>query len=194
MKRKKKHGCIGLVLAIAFAVLLLYFAAGDGKIEIMKFLHPIKYQDSVEKWAEEYSLDKYLVYSVIKVESRFNSAAESHVGAKGLMQLMDKTASECNTKEGFGYSIPDDLFDSDANIRMGCSYLRQLIDTYGDIELAVTAYNAGTGNVKKWLDDTALADGDGGLREIPYEETRKYVRKVMKAYENYTKLYKENSL
>ena len=192
MKRRK--GCLRPVLIILFTVLLLYFTVGEGKTAIMQQIYPVKFQDYVEKWADEYLLDRYLVYSVIKIESGFDPDAESHAGAKGLMQLMDKTAEECNTKEGFGYNIPDDLFEPEKNIRVGCSYLRKLMDTYENMELAITAYNAGTGNVKKWLQNEELSDGEGGLVSIPYEETDKYVDKVMKAYRIYTRLYKENSL
>ncbi len=191
---KKRKGCLSYILAVAFATLLLYFTVGNGKTEIAKMIYPVKYQEHVEKSAEEYVLDKYLVYAVIKTESNFDPTAKSHAGAKGMMQLMDTTAEECNIKEGFGYSIPEDLFNAERNIRIGCSYLRKLLDTYGDMELAITAYKAGTGNVRKWLNDESLADGEGGLSEIPYEETEKYVKKVLRTYEIYTKLYKENSL
>ncbi len=161
---------------------------------ILKKIYPVEYQEYVEKYADEYGLDKYLVYSVINVESAFNENAISHADAKGLMQLMDKTAAECNKREGFGYNIPDELFNPEVNIRIGCSYLRSLIDTYNDVSLAVTAYNGGTGNVKKWLEDETLIDGKGGLRDIPYAETKKYVKKVFKNYDMYTKIYKENSV
>ena len=191
---KKKRGCLFFVFVIALAAVLLYYTVGNGKTDIMKMIYPKKYTDAVEMAAKDYELDVYLVYSIIKVESNFKPDAQSGVGAKGLMQLMDKTAEECNRKEGLGYSIPGDLFVPEKNIYMGCSYFRKLLDTYGDLELAVTAYNAGTGNVNKWLRDETLSDGKGGLSEIPYEETRKYVKKVLKTYERYTQLYKEDSL
>ena len=106
------------------------------------------------------------------------------------MQLMDTTAAECSRKADFGYVIPDDMFDAEKNIRTGCYYLKTLMDTYGDTELAVTAYNGGTGNVRKWLGNSLFADGEGGLSDIPYAETKNYVKKVLKAYEIYTNLYK----
>lgn len=190
MKRRK--GCLSPILVIGLVALLLYFTVGNGKIEILKRIYPIKYQDSVEKWAEEYSIDKYLVYAVIKVESNFEAEAQSHVGAKGLMQLMDKTAQECNTNGKFNYTIPQDLFEPNKNIRIGCSYLRKLLNTYEDIELAIIAYNAGSGNVDKWLADDALSDGEGGLSAIPYDETEKYVKKVLRTYERYIEIYKQN--
>lgn len=189
---KKKGGCLRPLLLIVFAVALLYFSVGDGKTFILKKVYPIKYQTYVEKYAEEYSLDKNLVYAVIKVESNFNKDAVSVAGAKGLMQLMDDTAADCSNKAGFGYNIPDDLFVPEYNIRLGCYYISRLMDTYGNMELAITAYNGGTGNVQKWLEDTTLADGKGGLAEIPYAETERYVKKVFSAFEAYNRLYKIN--
>ncbi len=175
---------------LIFAAVLLYFAAGDGKTLILKEIYPIKYQSFVEKYSEEYGIDKYLVYSIMKVESGFDPKAVSSAGAKGLMQLMDDTSSECNRKANFGYTIPDDMFDAEKNIRTGCFYLKTLMDTYGDTTLAVTAYNGGTGNVGKWLENSRLSDGEGGLSDIPYTETKNYVKKVLRAYSRYTELYK----
>ena len=190
----RKRGCFGPVLIILIAVFLIYFIVGDGKTMILKKIYPIEYQEYVEKYAAEYGLDRYLVYSVIKVESNFDPHAYSNAKAKGLMQLMDKTAEECSKKGGFGYIIPGDLYDPEKNIRMGCYYLGSLMDTYGNMELAITAYNGGTGNVNKWLSDSALSDGNGGLSDIPYTETKEYVQKVMKTFKTYNKLYKTDEI
>ncbi|MBR5614288.1 MAG: lytic transglycosylase domain-containing protein [Clostridia bacterium] len=192
--KKRRGGCLRPIIFILLAVFLLYFTVGNGKTFILKKLYPIEYQEAVERYAEEYSLDRYLVYAVIKVESGFNENAVSVAGAKGLMQLMETTAQDCNSKADFGYTIPDDLFVAEHNIRLGCYYLRQLLDNYGDIKLAITAYNGGTGNVDKWLKDKTLADGKGGLSDIPYSETKRYVKKVIKAYETYNNLYKYNNI
>ncbi len=187
----KKRGCIFRpFLFVLLALAVLYFTVGEGKTAILKKVYPIKYQEYVEKYAEEYALDKNLVYAVIKVESNFDAEAVSHAGAKGLMQLMDITAEDCNKKAGFGYNIPDDLFLPKQNIQLGCYYISQLMTIYENMELAVTAYNGGTGNVSKWLEDAELADGEGGLVKIPYEETRRYVKKVFKAFDMYNRLYK----
>ncbi len=191
---RKKRGCQRPFIILLFSFLLLYFAVGNGKIIIMKMIYPIKFQEYVETYSEEFGLDKYLVYAVIKTESGFDPNAVSNAGAKGLMQIMEKTASECNEKNKFGYSIPEDLFIPEKNIKLGCCYLRHLMDTYGDVSLAITAYNGGTGNVKKWLNDERLSDGAGGLADIPYAETRDYVDKVISAYDMYVKIYKQNQI
>ena len=189
---KKRLGCIRFIIFVLLAWFLLYFIVGDGKTFIMKKLYPIEYQEYVEEYSAEFSLDKNLVYAVIKVESNFDKGAESVAGAKGLMQLMDKTAVECNSKGKFGYQIPSDLFNPESNIRLGCYYLRHLIDIYKDAEMAIIAYNGGTGNVREWLSDPELSDGSGGLKQIPYKETRKYVKKVFNTFEIYNRLYKTN--
>ncbi len=188
---KRKRGCIlKPILFVLLAFSVLYFTVGEGKTTVLKKIYPIKYQEYVESYAEEFSLDKNLVYAVIKVESNFDADAVSHVGAKGLMQLMDTTAEDCNKKADFGYNIPDDLFVPKSNIRLGCYYISQLMSIYGNMELAITAYNGGTGNVSKWLEDASLADGEGGLAKIPYEETERYVKKVFRAFKMYNRLYK----
>ncbi len=188
----KKFGCMRFVLLLLLAVAILYFTVGEGKTVILTKIFPIKYQEYVERYSDEYSLDKNLVYAVIKTESNFDKDAQSVVGAKGLMQLMENTAEECNNKGDFGYNIPSDLFVAEKNIRLGCYYLKSLIDVYGNAEMAVVAYNGGTGNVNEWLKDPELSDGAGGLYKIPYEETRKYKEKVFKTFEMYNKLYKTN--
>ena len=190
---KKRRGCLKPVLFILVAVFLLYFLVGDGKEIVLKKIYPVKYQELVERFADEYGLDRYLIYSVIKVESNFDPDALSNAGAKGLMQLMDKTAAECNVKGEFGYNIPEDLYEPEKNIKLGCYYLSSLMYTYNDMELAVTAYNGGTGNVKKWLKDENLSNGEGGLSDIPYSETKRYVEKVTKTYEIYNRLYKQDN-
>ncbi len=192
---KKNRGCIFRpVIFILLAITVLYFTVGGGKTVILKKLYPIKYQEYVEQYSKDYNLDKNLVYAVIKVESNFDRTAVSHVGAKGLMQLMDITAEDCSKKADFGYTIPDDLFVPERNIQLGCYYISQLMTIYGDTELAITAYNGGTGNVSKWLEDAELSDGNGGLAKIPYEETRKYVKKVFKTFDMYNKLYKTSEM
>jgi len=190
--KKRRGGCLRPIIFVLLASVLLYFTVGEGKTAILKKIYPVKYQTLVERYADEYSLDKYLVYAVIKVESGFDENAVSRVGARGLMQMMENTAQDCNRKGGFSYSIPDDLFVPECSIQLGCYYLKQLMDIYGNTELAVTAYNGGVGNVDKWLADASLADGNGGLADIPYPETKQYVKKVIKTFNTYMDLYKNN--
>jgi soluble lytic murein transglycosylase-like protein len=115
--------------------------------------------------AQRYQLPESLVRAVIHTESNYYPHAVSRAGAMGLMQLMPKTAS------GLGV---DDAFDPRQNIYGGCRYLRLLANRYqGDMVLVAAAYNAGAGNVEKY----------GGVP--PFEETRSYVRSVLRRYYAY---------
>lgn len=128
-----------------------------------------------------------LAHAVIRQESMFDADAESPAGALGLMQLMPATARHVAKKEGVGYSR-DSLTSSPAyNIRLGCAYMEELLDRYdGYYPLAIAAYNAGPGNVDKWLG----AFGDPRRKEIslidwieliPIYETRNYVQRVLES-------------
>ena len=111
----------------------------------------------IQEAAEETRLDSALISSVIRAESNGNPKAVSRAGAKGLMQLADSTAEELKVR---------DPFDPRENIRAGSRYLRRMIDRFGDLKLALAAYNAGPGNVEKY----------GGVP--PFAETQAYVRRV----------------
>ena len=115
----------------------------------------------VSKYAKKYKVDESLVHALIKVESDYDIHAVSPVGAKGLMQLMDKTAKLYKVK---------DPFDPEQNIRAGVKHLKMLIDKYKDLKKALAAYNAGETAVKKYK----------GIP--PYKETQRYVKKIMALY------------
>jgi soluble lytic murein transglycosylase-like protein len=118
-----------------------------------------RWDDIVVAHAQRHSLRPELVRAVIQVESGYNPSATSPKGAMGLMQLMPATARELGVRNAY---------DPEENIRGGTAYLRQLLDRYdGNEELALAAYNAGSGAVDKY-----------GQRVPPYRETRDYVRKV----------------
>lgn len=196
-KQKKKSGCcLGrfLVLVIVFGLIGFFgyrLAENMGlKNYLLQAKYPIRYQHFVEEYAREFDLDESLVYAVIHTESKFDTLAESSAGAKGLMQLTDETGMDCARKLGVEPFSSKDLFEPDINIRLGCYYLKRLIQDYGgNTSTAIAAYNGGPGNVDKWLLDPKYSSGDGTLTAIPFRETRNYVEKVTEAYWSYQTLY-----
>ncbi|MBQ0098258.1 MAG: lytic transglycosylase domain-containing protein [Oscillospiraceae bacterium] len=196
-KSKKGHGCIGTIIAfvlvVAVCVTLLAFSTDvfDGlKDRVSAFFYPQKYSEFVEKYAEEYGVEESLVYAVIRTESGFHEDAESSVGAKGLMQLMPETFSWLQEKLGDEPMNEDALLNPEINIKYGTFYLSLLLSAYNDNpKTAVAAYNAGTTVVDKWLSDTTYSDDGLTLKDIPYEETKRHVARVMQAKSVYEKLY-----
>ncbi|MBQ3053530.1 MAG: lytic transglycosylase domain-containing protein [Clostridia bacterium] len=153
-----------------------------------KAVYPLKYSDYVEKYAENYKIDKYLVYSIIKAESEFKFNARSEKGAVGLMQIMPSTGKEIAQKLGIENFSEEVLLNPEININIGCYYLSYLLNKYdGNIKTAVAAYNAGYGNVDNWLAVEQIDFLSG--QEIPFGETKKYLLKVEKNLDNYFNIY-----
>ena len=153
--------------------------------------YPREYSDYVEKYAYEYAVPEYVVYSVIKVESDFESGALSEVGAVGLMQMMPETFVWLTTENGENLNSAT-LYDPETNIKYGTYYLSQLWLRFGSWEEVYAAYNAGPTKVDQWLEDEKYSENGKTLDEIPFKETEKYVKKLNKANEIYKKLYYED--
>ena len=157
---------------------------------VQKFFYPVKYSEYVEKYAALNGLDKYFVYAVIKTESDFDPNAESDVGAKGLMQLMEDSYDWVKYRMGTDdMSQYSDICDPEINIKYGTYLLKLLYEEYGSKETAAAAYHTGRGNVNKWLADSRYSSDGKTLSDMPSSVTRHYVRKVMDAYDKYNSLY-----
>lgn len=161
------------LIRLVFFVLAVHFL-----IQAAGFLFPIKYNETVEKYAKKNNIEVNLVYGIINAESRFNSGAISNKGARGLMQIKKDTALWCFDKMG-ETSGAVDLLDPETNIKIGTWYFTYLKDELGSEELAIIAYNAGISNVKKWLDEGIVDIRVTNPDNIPFEETRKYIKKVV---------------
>ena len=126
-----------------------------------------------------------MIHAITRQESQFDREAVSHAGARGLMQLMPGTAKETAGKISLGYSRDSLTLDPDYNVKLGSTYIQRMMDYFGgSYPLAVAAYNAGPGNVNKWL----RANGDprtgsiamlDWIEQIPIYETRNYVQRVL---------------
>lgn len=196
-KQRAGCGCVFSLFSIAILVVLIVLLLKNGGFSlsslnknIAKQQYPTKYENLVAKYSRKYDLDKYLVFAVIKTESKFDQYAVSKAGAYGLMQLQAETAGDCARKLKMEVNLPDDLYIPDINIHLGTYYLSWLLDKYdGNIQLAIAAYNGGIGNVDNWLEDGRYSDGDGGLKNIPFGETANYVTGVTVSYEKYKEIY-----
>ena len=125
-----------------------------------------------------------LIHAVARQESQFDRSARSPVGASGLMQLMPGTAREQSGKLGLPYDAERLVADTHYNIQLGSSYFQRIFGLYGSYPLAIAAYNAGPGNVNKWLrangdPRTGAIDAVDWVEAIPFGETRNYVQRVL---------------
>ena len=139
-------------------------------------------------------VNPYLAAAIIREESQYDERAVSMVGAIGLMQLMPLTANQVAQRFGFSSVDREDLFDQDMNIRLGVRYLGQLLDQFsGNVAHAVAAYNAGPTAVTSWISTHRGRDQDEFIELIPYQETRLYVKRVLRSYGEYLRLHRAPS-
>lgn len=152
------------------------------------------YQDLehyVDSSCQEFGIPKAMVYAVIKAESNFDKYARSSVDARGLMQITSIALKDINRLLSEDYVFRQ-MFDPEINIRCGVAYLSVLCRKYGNASTAFAAYNAGQGNVDSWLSDSRYSYDQKQLSYIPFKETRNYVKKVNRYYQEYQEQYGEN--
>ncbi len=179
---------LAFVVAATTVTMAILSPWADKAVKEIKL--PLRHDDIIRQQAADKDLDPSLIAGVIYVESRFRDAT-SHVGAKGLMQIMPATADYIAGKSGGTRFEQGDLSTPQINIAYGSWYLRYLLDHYhGNTILALAAYNAGEGKVDQWWREAA----DRGERfrvadHIPFPETRSYVGKVLDARKKYRREY-----
>ncbi|HMM31961.1 MAG TPA: lytic transglycosylase domain-containing protein [Clostridia bacterium] len=186
-KRKKANFTRVILIGLALAVLLSAAAFFVSRV-LEKRTYALLYAEEIKKHADDYALSRYLVAAVIHCESGNDKDARSYRGALGLMQIMPETGAWIAEKLGVENFTEDMLLEPEWNIRFGCWYLSFLAKRYDDLTKVLAAYNAGPGNVEKWLNDPAYAS-EGKLVSIPFEETSNYVEKVSQAIKKYEELY-----
>jgi len=174
---------------IAVLVIILGFAALYNNIDwFMRYMYPLKYEESIVSYSREFNVDPYLVASVIKVESNFLPDVVSKRGAIGLMQIMPKTAAWAAEQMGIENFRVEKLQNPDLNIQIGTWYLSSLMREFGnDVTLTLAAYNGGRGNVANWLAEGRMLRNE---EDIPFPETRNFVIRVKKSYRWYKRLYR----
>ena len=175
---RRKSSALILLIFLVVLMIILPFLLQVGE----KQIYPREYSGIVEKYSELYGVPENVVYAIIHAESKFQADAVSQAGAVGLMQIMPSTFRDLQGR--LGESLSDEsLAEPETNIKYGTYYIGFLLNYYNDIELAVTAYNAGIGNVNKWLADPKYSS-NGELTHIPFGETRAYTAKVIKMIES----------
>jgi soluble lytic murein transglycosylase len=164
---------------------VIAFAEPKKQIEFLPYSYPLGYWDIVNQAARTEDLDAHLIAALIREESRFEPSAVSWAGAVGLMQLMPSTARGLKKGAGVYFKENSELQDAETNILLGSHYLSRLIDEFKDVPLAIAAYNAGENILKDWMSRFDWADPIEFIENIPYKETRNYVKKVLKSYWQY---------
>jgi len=174
---------------IAFIFIILILSVSNYIIK--EIIYPKKYHNIVSTMSDRYEIDENLIYAIIKTESNFDERATSKANAKGLMQIVDDTAIEISNKIGIDNFNTNMIYEPEINIEFGTYYIKELYNKYQNKTIAIIAYNAGQGNVDKWIEE-GIITLDNNLEEIPYKETSTYWKKVLREYNVYNKLYKNS--
>jgi soluble lytic murein transglycosylase len=180
-------------LWVGSRVLRPLFVQEGGQAPIPGFwqcMYPLGHIEAVRRYAGERSLDPHLVLALIREESAFAPQALSRAGARGLMQLMPHTADLTAREHRLPPVAPSDLETPDVNIRIGAHHLADLLREFGgNLILTLASYNAGRQPVQRWLQRYGFADEIEFVEDIPFTETRNYVKRVLGSYERYASLY-----
>lgn len=158
----------------------------------VSWYYPLKYIQIIEENCRKYNLSPSLVCAVIHTESKFDKDALSQKGASGLMQIVEGTADWAAEEIGLSNYSYNNIFRPEVNIEIGCWMLDRLINQFGDLDKALAAYNAGSGNVSKWLKNEKYSKDGKNLDEIPFAETKNYIKRVRfnaKIYDYILKFY-----
>jgi soluble lytic murein transglycosylase len=189
--RRRRLALVGVALMIAAIVAVVVFGPGQEAVREIATL-PLRHDDIIRQQAADKDLDPALIAAVIYEESRFRDQT-SHAGARGLMQITPETADAIAQHSGGTRFKQSDLADPQINIAYGSYYLRLLMDHYGGNEtLAIAAYNAGMGNVDRWVNEVGGPDAFDHANDIPFPETRAYVDNVMETRSDYRDNYADD--
>ncbi|HEV2362730.1 MAG TPA: transglycosylase SLT domain-containing protein [Caulobacteraceae bacterium] len=151
-----------------------------------RILFPEPWWETIKTESARYNLDPYLVLSLIRQESEFNSSAISYAGAYGLMQLLPSVGRVMARQVGMRNFRTYQLLDPETNIRLGTRYLRQMLDKFGGVqEYALAAYNAGDYRVTDWQSAGPYTGMDEFVESIPFTQTRTYVEAILRNEQTY---------
>lgn len=154
--------------------------------------YPVGYNSTINRYAKQYDLDPYLIASIINVESSYNKKAVSPKSAKGLMQIGPQTGKWASEELDIEDYSEEMLFQPEINIMIGSWYLDRLKNEFNDdLDHILIAYNAGSGNLNKWLENEEYCQDGKNILNIPFKETEEYLVKVKHNYKIYSTIYKD---
>ena len=180
------------MLADGFVALLAVFLFVYMPYWFKNESYPTEYEDIVERYSEEYGIDKEFVFAVIRTESNFNPDAVSEAGAIGLMQIIEDSFDWVSKKLGREDLVFDDMFSPEYSIEYGCFMLGYLYNRFGSYELAAAAYHSGMGEVSSWIASGEVDAENPNINDFKGSNTRHYVNKIMRAYNKYSELEERN--
>jgi len=183
LRKKTRFPYIKTTLAFVLILLAVFCT--------ILYIYPVKYMEIIDKYSKKYNLSPELVYAIINTESGFNENEVSSKGAKGLMQIMESTANWAASTEYIENYDYNNILSPELNIQIGCWYISWLNKKFdNDKTLVLAAYNAGNGNITKWLQNPEYSKDGKTLSVIPFKETENYVKKVSAAERFYKHLLK----
>ena len=192
MSRNKRGccgcGCLSSIISLILSLVLIALVVLGVREAFYRYMYPVKYETYVSETSAELGVPETLIYSVIQVESGFDPEARSEVGARGLMQITEETFEWLKTKADFGADSVtfEDLDQPDVSIAYGTYFLKMLLEEFdGDVPTAMSAYHAGRGSVHSWLEQKKYSENGLTLDEIPKEDTKFYVQKILRAMKVY---------
>jgi soluble lytic murein transglycosylase len=151
--------------------------------------YPLPWEQELRAAAARHGLDPLFVAAVVREESSFYPRAVSRAGARGLMQLMPATAAPMAAQRGLAFDSGGLLDEPAPNLEMGAAFLAGLLQEFSDPRLALAAYNAGPRRLREWWRERRSSDLEVFVEQIPFDETRFYVKRVMASWEEYRRVY-----
>jgi soluble lytic murein transglycosylase len=168
-------------------------SGGASPREFWEMFYPLGWRDALTAAAGRAALDPYLVAAVVREESSFYPQARSRVGARGLMQLMPDTGRAVAQARQIPFPDPDVLDQPVTNLEIGATFFGGLLREFRDARLAAAAYNAGPTRVREWWANRKTDDLEVWVEQIPFNETRAFVKRVMLSWQEYQRVYGEKS-
>ena len=190
-KKAKKWSALFYYMAKAGSYFPLFKMAGDLPLEertvffqsYPSLIFPVIYKKEIEQASQLYKVEKEMIYGLIRQESAWNPKARSPADAFGLMQLRPFVARQVAKRQGIAYKNIYDLYKPKTNILLGTAFLKKLFKQYDSrFIITVAVYNAGRTAMRRWLKTIPLTDSLSFIEEIPYQETRTYVRLLIRNF------------